>query len=183
MMDAAAIGVGLLVASAVALYVAWPWLARPGTLEPELGLAVSLGGSEGGTLAKRREAILAALRDLDFDHGVGKVAEEDYGPLRQVLLAEAADVVSLLDEEQAKVEADLDARIEAEVLSVRQILRAERDDNVCPTCGRPFSPGDLFCAGCGARLSAACAGCGRAVRSMDLFCTACGAELALAASG
>jgi len=182
-MDVAAIGIGLLVAGAVAVFVAWPWRARPMTLQPESDLAVSLMGSGDGMLAKQREAILAALRDLDFDHGVGKVAEEDYAPLRQALLAEAADVVSLLDEEQANAEADLDARIEAEVLTVRQTLRAERDDNVCPTCGRRSSPSDLYCVGCGTQLSAACAGCGRAVRLTDLFCAACGAELALAASG
>jgi predicted amidophosphoribosyltransferase len=63
------------------------------------------------------------------------------------------------------------------VVSVRQTLRAEREDNVCPTCGRRSRPSDLFCAGCGTQLNAACAGCGRAVRSTDLFCPACGAIL------
>src|SRR5574341_2510077 len=182
-MDVAAIGVGLLVAGAVAVFVAWPWRARPVTHQPESDLAVSLRGSGGETLVKRREAVLAALRDLDFDHGVGKVAEEDYAPLRRALLAEAAGVMSQLDEEQAKAEADLDARIEAEVLGVRQTLRAEREDDICPACGRRSRSGDAYCAGCGTQLNAACAGCGRAVRSTDLFCTACGAELALAASG
>jgi len=41
----------------------------------------------------RRESVLAALRDLDFDFKTGKVSEEDYQPLRAQLLAEAAQYI------------------------------------------------------------------------------------------
>jgi hypothetical protein len=133
-------------------------------------------------LAERREGIILALRDLDFDHSLGKVAEEDYAPLRQALLAEAAGVMAQQDEGQAGADAGLDERIEAEVLAARQSLRAGQGEKSCPTCGRRSRPGDAFCATCGARLAASCAVCGRPARSADLFCAACGAELALAPS-
>ncbi len=185
-MDSIAIVLGLLVTGAVTAFVAWPWWTRRGAPESE---GVSEADSGGETLAERREAILAALRDLDFDHAVGKVAEEDYQSLRQTLLAEAAEVMARLDEEQTTVEADLDARIEAEVLTIRQTMTGEDgvvaltgEDDVCPECGRATRAGDVYCAGCGARLNLACPECGRPVRPTDLFCTGCGAKSALAVS-
>lgn len=192
-MDGVAIGLGLLLAGAVMVFVARPWWAQRGDLEH--GLASRDGSVEdvhGEMLADRREAVLTALRDLDFDHAVGKVAKEDYEPLRQALLAEAAGVVAQLDDEWARVEADLDARIEAQVLAMRQTLRAERsrrvsaaspaNNPVCPICGQTSRPGDLYCAGCGTRLNAECPQCGRVVRPTDLFCAGCGTKLALAVS-
>jgi ribosomal protein L32 len=184
-MDGVAIGLGLLVAGAVVVFVVWPWWTRRGAPQPESGDRVRSGGE---TLAERHEAVLTALRDLDFDHAVGKVAEEDYEPLRQALLVGAGDVIAQLDEEQAKAEADLDARIEAEVLAIRQTRRAEEDAtapasyNACPACGRVDRPGDVYCADCGAQLNASCSVCGRTAGPTDLFCVACGTELAVAIS-
>jgi hypothetical protein len=112
-------------------------------------------------LAERHEAVLTALRDLDFDRAVDKVTEEDYGPLRQALLAEAAEATARLDAEQAGGDADLDARIEMEVLAARQALQAEREgifravESVCPACGRAIRATDLFCVGCGTVLAPA----------------------------
>ena len=39
------------------------------------------------------EPVLAALRDLDFDHQTGKVSEDDYTPARAGLLAKAAQAM------------------------------------------------------------------------------------------
>ena len=182
-MNDMAVILGMLVAGAVAAFVAWPWRMQRKMLRPAFGAAAT---PHGEALAERREAVLTALRDLDFDRAVGKVIEEDYSPLRQALLTEAVAVMAQLDDERATVEADLDALIEAEVLAVSQTLGAEHrgdepaGDGACPACGRAFRPGDLYCAGCGARLHIPCPECGRVARLDDLFCASCGAKLALA---
>ncbi len=183
-MNDVAVVLGMLVAGAVAAFVAWPWRMQREILRPAFGVATP----HGEALAERREAVLTALRDLDFDRAVGKVAEEDYSPLRQTLLTEAAAVTTQLDEERATVtvEANFGALIEEEVLEVLQTLGADysgdelASDNTCPACGRTFRPGDLYCAGCGAQLHTLCSECGRAARLDDLFCAGCGAKLALA---
>ncbi len=175
-MDWMAISLGVLVASALIVYITRPWWP---------GRSLSQPDPAGPTLANRREALLAALRDLDFDYTVGKVTAEDYGPLRQALLSEVAKVMSQLDEQQAAAEASL----EAEVLAVHRQLRVERSaypaqsGRPCLTCGRVSNAGDLYCRGCGARLNGACPECGKAVQPTDHFCTSCGIELALALSG
>jgi len=182
-MNEMAVILGMLVAGAVAAFVAWPWRMQRKMLRPAFGAAAT---PHAEALAERREAVLTALRDLDFDRAVGKVIEEDYSPLRQALLTEAAAVTTRLDDERVTVEANFGALIEEEVLDVLQTLGAEHrggepaSDNTCPACGRAFRPGDLYCAGCGAHLHTLCPECGRMVRLDDLFCAGCGARLAMA---
>jgi hypothetical protein len=183
-MDWTAIGLGVITLGAVAGYITRPWWT--GQADP----AASDRPAE--ALAERQEAVLAALRDLDFDHEVGKVTEEDYNGQRQALLVEAASVITQLDGGRAS-EADLEQQIEAQILTLRRALqRDQRQEkghqaplpgDTCPTCHRPARPGDLYCAGCGTRLASACPACGEAVQPADFYCASCGIELALALSG
>jgi hypothetical protein len=182
-MNGIAIGLGLLVAGAVVLFVAWPWRTQREAAEDESAAGVPLTSE---ALAERREGLLTALRDLDFDHAVGKVVEEDYAPLRETLLAEAAEAIAQLDGQQATTEAELDAYIEAAVLVRRQSLGAEHTGvgaargSICPTCGRVAPNGDVYCGGCGNQLKAVCPACGRETNTADLFCGRCGTRLAVA---
>lgn len=182
-MDVIAIGLGVVAAGTVGIYLAQPWWAK----EVQWNSASPERADE--TLNERHEQILSALRDLDFDHELGKVTGEDYGLLRQSLLAEAAVVLTQLDESRAG-EADLDEEVEARILAVRRTLRvdqrpqADLPGTACLTCGRPArTGGDLYCGGCGARLAAACPSCGKRFQPTDAYCAGCGLELALALAG
>ena len=93
-----------------------------------------------------RQSALIALCDLDFDFRTGKIAEEDYGPLRAQLLAEAAaaDITRT----------DRDAEIESAVRALRAASGATSPSD-CPECHAAVLPGDHFCRGCGAKLKLA----------------------------
>jgi class 3 adenylate cyclase len=52
----------------------------------------------------------------------------------------------------------------------------------CPNCAAAVTPGQKFCASCGARLSDACTNCGVALPDGAAFCPACGTPVAGAAS-
>jgi hypothetical protein len=179
-MDGFAVGLGLLIAGAVIAFLAWPWQARRGLkTAPTQDVPAE-------TLDEQYDAVLSALRDLDFDHAVGKVAEEDYATLRRALLVEAANLIAQLDERTA-AEANLEARLEKESLALRQVRRIAPDqdafapsfigEGACTVCGRMPRLGDLYCADCGARLSLSCPDCGRTVDAIDCFCAGCGTEL------
>ncbi len=120
------------------------------------------------TPAQREEdriAALSALRDLDFDHQIGKVIDEDYVPVRAQLLAEAAEHFQQQEEEEDKLEALIQAR------------RASKGAN-CEQCGTSMEPGQRFCAKCGVPVNrAACPSCGKKVRAGDFFCRSCGTPL------
>lgn len=90
-----------------------------------------------------REAILSALRDLDFDFKTGKVSEEDYQPLRTQLLVQAAQYIEAERKEQEQLEALIQSRRKNKQ-QVRMIS--------CPLCGNKIHAGDLFCSSCGTKL-------------------------------
>ncbi len=99
--------------------------------------------------AEYKDALLA-LRDLDFDHELGVVAEDDYQRLREELVATAAQA---MPKKKSRRAAGAPQR------SVRPKEKATPDVGSsgceCPQCGRAFQPDHLFCGGCGSRLSAA----------------------------
>jgi rubrerythrin len=72
------------------------------------------------SLLAERDRILNALQELDFDHALGKIPEEDYPEQRQRLVESGADVLRRLDAWQpqsAGVAAE--ARLEAAVAARR----------------------------------------------------------------
>jgi len=84
-----------------------------------------------------REAVYAALRDLEHDHETAKVSDEDYATMRLELRARAA---ALLREQEAGVA--------AAAATPAAPARAAS----CPACGAPARAGDRFCGQCGAQL-------------------------------
>lgn len=47
-----------------------------------------------------KERLLLALRDLEFEHEMGKVSDQDYGAMQSRLASEALDVIGALKEMQ-----------------------------------------------------------------------------------
>jgi ribosomal protein L32 len=117
------------------------------------------------------ERALTALRDLDFDHGLGKISQEDYQPARARLLAQAAEAMRYPSDER------LGKDLEARVLHFRRELTQSRPSNRCPACGARMLPRDLFCTHCGRAQAAHCPSCGAAFGREDTFCSRCGTRL------
>lgn len=117
--------------------------------------------------ADLRESVISALRDLDFDFKTGKVAEEDYTPLRSRLLVEAAQYMEQEKEDDQKIEALIESR------------RAAREGGeTCEHCGAHVTADQHFCAKCGSPLShETCPHCGKKTQPGDQFCVSCGTSL------
>jgi rubrerythrin len=168
--------IAFLICMATALFIGAPLFQR-GRGQAESGTVGfhSTASSSGGTptnsaLEERRDTLLLTLKELEFDHSMGKIDESDYARLRAATTTEAATVLSQLEEAHARVgvtgstgayrsanEAALrDAEIEAEVLVAR--ARRKREKSVkspqasawlCAQCGRAMNEEDRFCATCG----------------------------------
>lgn len=130
-------------------------------------------GNKGITEQERtqsRQAVLLALRDLDFDFQAGKVAEVDYQPLRADLLRQAAGLIE--DQERVK-----DDAIEAMIQSRRTAKNVQQSllEGQCRQCQAPLLQGAKFCSKCGAPVEEAqCPHCRKAVQPGDRFCPSCG---------
>ncbi len=114
----------------------------------------------GKALQQRKEEVYAAIKEMEFDYGMGKVSEEDYQELRSQYKVRALEIMKELDTLDRGE--DVDAAIEKEVQQLRVKGKAkgesidEEEDveeiNFCPQCGRKIDPENNFCTGCGMRL-------------------------------
>lgn len=156
---------GAVIISLVAVaYVVWP-LVRP---EPP---PVVVEDDRLSELLGRKDAVLAAIKDLEFDYQVGKLSEEDYERFNQRLRRQAIGLIQQI-EEMAPESAKLDAQVEAEITrrrktrepaavvqpvtlvaaAVEPVLPAE--GRFCTHCGQPIAPTHKFCANCGTPVAA-----------------------------
>lgn len=141
----------ILIVAAVALFVAAPlsggFPRRRGATLREL---------EHERLEHERGLAVQGLRELEFDHEMGKLDEVDYRELKRSLEERALAAMSAIERLRGAVR----------IAPMRQALRAPpmRPSagvassvtpvvNFCPQCGVPAGVGHNFCAGCGARLS------------------------------
>jgi hypothetical protein len=155
-MQVSAILIGFFLFGASVAYVILPFRRKPKKAASPLLHSAHLPG--------QREVVFSALRDLDFDFKTGKISEEDYHPLREQLLVEAAQYM----QEENKNEDRLEQMIQA-----RRTGRQQGSE--CPQCDAPVLAGHHFCSKCGYELTAeSCPSCGKHIQEGDLFCSSCG---------
>lgn len=110
--------IGILVTLAL-VFVAYP-LINP--RKYKYYLDDLLGSSEEKKLfylQQQRAMVYDNIKDLDFEHEMGKLADADYERLRNGLMEEAEEVVGEID--KAQIARELDELIEREVLKRRRI--------------------------------------------------------------
>ncbi len=172
----------ILLTAAALLAVAYPILSKNSAAKPATSAQESLD-----ELLGQRDAAMQALRELNFDHRMGKISDEDFAVFELNLKQNAAETLRALDEWEAQTQDDLDQTLDHEIAARKSQLIA--GGRACPACGRPAADEDKFCAICGATLAEApapvvlppagiaCARCGRAAEPDDRFCAGCGQAL------
>ena len=151
-------------------------------------------------LLAERERLLNAIGELDFDHSLGKIPEEDYPTQRAILVQQGADILRRLDAYQLEpVDKEAEAHLEA-AIHARRVSRAspaltlETIGNGANGAGGAI-PGGVNVVGYGeaedaleveiasrrrARQEKAtgfCPQCGKPVQKSDRFCPKCGATV------
>ncbi len=157
--------------------VAWPLLnpARPATAaedEPSPELV---------ELAGQRDNAYQAIRELEFDHQLGNLSQQDYQSLRERYRSEAAAVLRQLEQarEPEKETVAVSHAASATIARARKAAKAPTatDERACPACGRSVPADDRFCWHCGAALDRICSACQTPRPPSDMFCGGCGARL------
>lgn len=136
-----------LIVTFIFLAACLPFVALPLRRDAPVTLAAAPVAPTAGA-PPRYATVLLALRDLEFDHDLGVVADDDYAGLHAQLMAEAA---SALERNQKQKEDTAAASIEDAVRALRQQRRIVT--RYCPQCGRSVNSGDRFCSGCGVTLT------------------------------
>jgi hypothetical protein len=183
--------IALLIAFVLSLaalaFVVWP-LIKPG---PAPVMVVDDRLTE---LLGRKDAVLKAIKDLEFDYQVGKLSEEDFQIYDQRLRRQAVALLQQI-EQVAPMSAGVDAALEAEIAQRRRVLEpASMATKAAPAtvaasvampvtapapamavaAGAPVANGNMG-GGSAARF---CTNCGRKLEAHHKFCANCGTPIA-----
>lgn len=118
-------------------------------------------------LAARKNTLVASLRELEYDHQLNKISDEDYERFRARYERQAVGVLRELDAIhggrgwQDVIEAEINKRLgteaspaaEVDQLQEQPSLRdATANTSTCLACGAPLESDDKFCSQCGEKV-------------------------------
>ncbi len=108
-------------------------------------------------LLAEQDRVLDSIQEIDTDHSMGKVSEQDYQNQRSSLALEGANILRSIDELKRDGAPDEPAmELEAAVAELRGKSSARNSQKntqeSCPTCGEAIHHSDRFCSNCGEAL-------------------------------
>jgi hypothetical protein len=144
----------LWIACTAVVMIAAFYTLRPLFREPEGDLDINLlAETELDRLLDRKNVIYRNLRDLEFEHKMGRLSDADFAQLAAGYKTEAAAVLERLD--QLNASEKLDEAIEKDIAARKAKSSgsgSKRERERCPSCGAVTIPGKKFCPDCGHRL-------------------------------
>ena len=108
------VAVCIVIVAAVCIFLFRPFL----TVRGRIGEA-DAGHGGGNQLVAEREAIIDAIRELDFDHRMGKVEEDDYRATRSRYENRAVELMRAI-EQTAGPAPKIEDRIEEQIAALRK---------------------------------------------------------------
>jgi ribosomal protein L40E len=152
-------------------------------------------------VAERKQRVLRALKDLELEHSVGKIDDDDYAEISARYRAQAKEILREMDVEidplRPKAEAIARAHLEKRGLAAsrksgsKAAAPAEARDGAtepgivparvnCAHCGASNEVDAAFCKKCRTRLARVpCPGCTTSNEPDATFCKKCGASLSV----
>jgi hypothetical protein len=131
-------------------------------VSPEEDRTVMLGGRTRAAFEREKLLTLRAIKELEFDHAMKKVSDEDFREMSGRLRLRAARLIHELDAAggyRARIEQDLSKRLGEDTApggatASAQIAHGEGDGvrRACSACSTQNDPDARFCKACGARL-------------------------------
>ena len=138
----------ILIAVAVLIYIFKPLFAKQDSMT-----RATRRESRRQQLLEDRESVYEAIRELDFDHRMGKVEDDDYQETRGRFQARAVDVLKALDDMDGRLD-HLESDVEKEIAALRKKKRRPPAPSHCTQCEASLPPDARFCPRCGEVVSA-----------------------------
>lgn len=154
-------------------------------------------------LEAERDRVLDSIQDIDVDHSMGKVSEEDYQRQRHVLAVEGAEILKSIDEVQLSPDAEPrrktpEMELEAAVAQLRgkssvtsmeletsvteagresSVASSELEAAVMETRGKGSAASPQIAQNASDPIEEPCPTCGERILHGDRFCSNCGEAL------
>jgi hypothetical protein len=115
-----------------------------------------LGHRSRAALEREKTLTLRAIKELEFDRAMGKVADEDFNEMVGRLRARAITIMKQLDEGGSyrdMIEREIRKRVGTDARTASDPIRSAASYMVCE-CGTRNDTDAKFCKSCGAKLEA-----------------------------
>lgn len=113
--------------------------------------AQPLGERARDRLVREKGLVLRSIKELEFDHAMGKVSEQDFADISGRLRARALALIEELDRAGGPPDATAPPAAAARKRSGKADRKAGTT-STCPQCGTVNEPDARFCKQCGQRL-------------------------------
>lgn len=119
--------------------------------------AAQTSGRRKKELEREKASLLKALKELEFDHEMGKVSDVDFREIGGQYRARAMRVLRQLDEQgadyKALVDKELKARLGAKSAEPAPPSKIDKEP-ACASCGTRNDADAVFCKKCGKKVAA-----------------------------
>ena len=139
-------------ASAVAT-AAWRMLSPLSGSDEPVGPQM-FGGRTRAALEREKSLVLRSIKDLEFDHAMGKVSDKDFSEMGARLRARAAGLIRQLDagtSYRQAIEAEIEKRVHVRKPEEKPAA-PKTTTKLCLSCRTPNDPDARFCKACGCQL-------------------------------
>ncbi|MEI6045842.1 MAG: zinc ribbon domain-containing protein [Chloroflexota bacterium] len=192
---------GVVLAVGVLVMIARPLLVAEVGVKRRVRQTLTQEEGKIQSLYERASTERKSLEELDFDHELGNLHEEDYvllkqktehklTKLEQQISQQEETLANLSQGQQAKAKTSKSASAKKTPVSATgtkaTLPNQETDGKLKPTikgamkcseCATTFKPGDRLCSKCSAPLPLLCLSCGTELKQDDRFCAKCGAAV------
>ena len=139
----------------------WPLTGSDEPAGPQI-----FGGRTRAALEREKSLVLRSIKDLEFDHAMGKVSDKDFAEMGARLRARAAGLIRQLDagtSYRQAIEAEVEKRVHVKkpeekppvattATTATATATATTTTKLCLSCCTPNDPDARFCKGCGYQL-------------------------------
>ena len=133
----------VLLTLAISYYVVFPIVQSRNIVS----LGKSVSNHQASELVERKEAIYAAIKDIEFDFEMGKLSQEDFEQLRQQYKDEAVGLLKRIGQIQGKVVKPIPGPGQQ-----KKSTKTGKHVKFCWICGTSVTKEDRFCVNCGNRV-------------------------------
>ena len=104
----------------ITIFICYPFFTKTGSenlFEEDKKNYTEKRKSDLQLLEENKLELYSAIKEIEFDHGLGKLTDEDYKELRESYIYEAAKVVRKIEELSHKNNLSIEDKIEQEIRS------------------------------------------------------------------
>jgi hypothetical protein len=110
------------------------------------------GGAARRELERDKRNLLKAIKELEFDHSMGKLSDADFRELTARYRQSAVAVMRRLDERPVTYRALIDREVQRRLDQPPAAPATAAAARVCPACALKNDDDAVFCKSCGTRL-------------------------------